>query len=63
MRILDRYILKELLGPFLFGICVFSSILVGTGPLFRIAKYISQYGASLWTCIKLLTSACRELLR
>ena len=55
MRILDRYILKELLGPFLFGICVFSSILVGTGPLFRIAKYISQYGASLWTCIKLLT--------
>ena len=54
MRILDRYILKELLGPFLFGICVFSSILVGTGPLFRIAQYISQYGASVWTCAKLL---------
>ena len=55
MRILDRYILKELLGPFLFGSCVFASILVGTGPLFRIAQYISQYGASLWTCVKLLT--------
>lgn len=55
MRILDRYILKELLGPFVFGICVFASILVGTGPLFRIAQYISQYGASLWTCAKLLT--------
>ena len=55
MRILDRYILKELLGPFFFGICVFASILVGTGPLFRIAQYISQYGASLWTCVKLLT--------
>ena len=55
MRILDRYILKELLGPFVFGICVFASILVGTGPLFRIAQYISQYGASLWTCVKLLT--------
>ncbi|MHC1759686.1 MAG: LptF/LptG family permease [Negativicutes bacterium] len=54
MRILDRYILKELLGPFLFGIAVFASILVGTGPLFRIAQYISQYGASLWTCAKLL---------
>ena len=54
MRILDRYILKELLGPFFFGICVFASILVGTGPLFRIAQYISQYGASLWTCVKLL---------
>jgi len=55
MRILDRYILKELLGPFFFGIAVFASILVGTGPLFRIAQYISQYGASLWTCVKLLT--------
>lgn len=54
MRILDRYILKELLGPFFFGICVFASILVGTGPLFRIAQYISQYGASMWTCAKLL---------
>ena len=54
MRILDRYILKELLGPFFFGICLFASILVGTGPLFRIAQYISQYGASLWTCVKLL---------
>lgn len=54
MRILDRYILKELLGPFFFGIAVFASILVGTGPLFRIAQYISQYGASLWTCVKLL---------
>ena len=38
MRILDRYILKELLGPIFFGICVFASILVGTGPLFRIAS-------------------------
>ena len=55
MRILDRYILKELLGPFFFGICVVASMLVGTGPLFRIAQYISQYGASLWTCAKLLT--------
>ena len=54
MRILDRYILKELLGPFFFGICVFASILVGTGPLFRIAQYMSQYGASVWTCAKLL---------
>ena len=54
MRILDRYILKELFGPFFFGVCVFASILVGTGPLFRIAQYISQYGASLWTCAKLL---------
>src|SRR5665647_104323 len=54
MRILDRYILKELMGPFAFGVGVFASILIGSGPLFRIAQYVSQYGASLWICAKLL---------
>ena len=54
MRILDRYILKELLGPFAFGICVFASILLGAGPLFRIAQYVSQYGAPIWICVKLI---------
>jgi lipopolysaccharide export system permease protein len=53
MRILDKYILKELLGPFVFGICAFSSILVGTGTLFRIAQYITKYGASLTSVAKL----------
>lgn len=53
MRILDKYILKELLGPFIFGICAFSSILLGTGTLFRIAQYITKYGASMTSVIKL----------
>ncbi|HWR40565.1 MAG TPA: LptF/LptG family permease, partial [Patescibacteria group bacterium] len=53
MRILDRYILKELLGPFLFGITAFSSIFIGTGPMFRIAQLVSQYGASVAVVLKL----------
>lgn len=53
MRILDKYILKELLSPFVFGICAFSSILVGTGTLFRIAQYITKYGASLTSVTKM----------
>ena len=53
MRILDKYILKELFGPFIFGICAFSSILVGTGTLFRIAQYITKYGASVASVVKL----------
>jgi len=44
MRILDRYILKELLGPFLFGSCVFASILVGTGPLFALRSMSASMG-------------------
>lgn len=49
MRILDKYILKAFVAPFLFGIFAFTSIFVGTGTLFRIAQYITEYGASLWS--------------
>lgn len=47
MKILDRYILKELLAPFLFGIVAFSSIFVGTDVLFRLARFYTQNGVSL----------------
>ncbi|MEN6412064.1 MAG: LptF/LptG family permease [Veillonellales bacterium] len=53
MRILDKYIIKELMGPFVFGICAFSSVFIGTNTLFRIAQYVTQYGASVTSVIKL----------
>ena len=34
MRILDKYILKELFGPFIFGVAAFSSIFIGSGTLY-----------------------------
>lgn len=53
MRILDRYILKELAGPFIFGICAFSSIFIGTDVLFKMARFITEQGAAVWTVAKL----------
>lgn len=53
MRILDKYIVRELLGPFLFGIAAFSSVFIGTSTLFRIAQYVTKYGASIITVVKL----------
>ena len=53
MRILDKYILKELLGPFFFGIAAFSSIFIGTSTLFKIAQYVTKYGAPITTVVKL----------
>ena len=53
MRILDRYILKETIGTFLFGICAFTAVFVGSGTLFRIAQYITEYGASISAVIRL----------
>ncbi|MBP2646313.1 MAG: permease YjgP/YjgQ family protein, partial [Firmicutes bacterium] len=53
MRILDKYILKELMGPFIFGICAFSSIFIGSSTLFRIAEYVTKYGAPIGMVVRL----------
>lgn len=52
MRILDRYILKEFIGIFLFGVCAFTAVFVGTGTLYRIANLINEYGASAWAIFR-----------
>lgn len=62
MRILDKYILKELLGPFIFGVAAFSSIFIGSGTLYRIAQYITQYGASIPTVVKLFVFSLPEII-
>lgn len=53
MRILDKYILKELIGPLIFGVCAFSSIFIGTSTLSKIADYLTKYGASISSVVKL----------
>lgn len=53
MRILDKYVITELLGPFFFGICAFSSVFVGSSTLLRIAQYVTTYGAGFSSVVKL----------
>ena len=53
MRILDKYIIKEMLGPFAFGVAAFSSIFIGTNVLVKLTKYITQYDAQVLTVAKL----------
>ena len=53
MRILDKYIITELMWPFIFGVCAFSSMFIGGGTMYRIAQYISQFGASTAVVAKL----------
>ena len=49
LRILDKYVLRELLYPFVFGIAAFSSIFIASTMLFKLTQYITKYGASLET--------------
>ena len=62
MRILDKYILKEFLGPFLFGVAAFTSIFLGADTLLKIAGYVTKYGRRHWRPLKYLFLHCRELL-
>ncbi|MGN0941951.1 MAG: LptF/LptG family permease [Selenomonadaceae bacterium] len=53
IRILDKYIFREVFSTFIFGICAFSVVFIGSGTLFRIAQYITEYGASITSVIKI----------
>lgn len=39
LRLLDKYVLQELLYPFFFGVAAFSSIFIASTMLFKITKY------------------------
>lgn len=53
IRILDRYIFREVSQTFIFSICAFTTVFFGSGTLFRIAQYITDYGASFSSVVKL----------
>lgn len=52
-RILNRFIVFELLGPFLFGVMAFTLIMVGGGLLFKLADLIIEKGVSLSVAARL----------
>lgn len=53
IRILDRYIFREVSITFLFGVCAFSAVFIGSGTLYRLASYITEYGAPLPAVLKI----------
>ena len=53
IRILDWYIFREVIMAAAFGICAFSAVFIGSGTLFKIAKLITDYGASVTSIIKI----------
>ena len=53
IRLLDKYIFREVCLAFFFGICGTSAVFVGSGTLFSIAQYITEYGASFGSVVKM----------
>ena len=53
MRLLDRHIFRELIGPFLFGVAAFSSLMFAGKELFQITELLAEYHAPLLKAVKL----------
>lgn len=62
LRILDKYVLRELLYPFVFGIAAFSSIFIASTMLYRITQYITKYGASYDSVARLFMYNLPEII-
>ena len=48
MKLLDRYLMKQIAGPFLFGVIAFVLLFVSANILFKLTELVSQLGLSLW---------------
>ena len=62
MRLLDKYVLKEFLAPFLFGVAAFTAIFLGADTLLKIAGFVSQYGASAISAVKVFILALPRII-
>ena len=62
MRLLDKYTLKEFLGPFLFGVAAFTAIFLGADTLLKIASYVTKYGASPVSALKIFVLALPRIV-
>ncbi len=62
LRLLDKYVLKELLYPFVFGVASFSSIFIASSLLFKVVKYMTNYGAPVGLVAKLFLYSMPEII-
>ena len=62
LRLLDKYVLKELLYPFIFGVASFSSIFIASSLLFKIVQYITTYGAPIPAVARLFFYSLPEIV-
>lgn len=54
MKLLDRHISNELLGPFIFGVAAFTSLMFAGGEIFKITELITEYHAPMIAGLKVL---------
>ncbi|PSB55132.1 permease [Chamaesiphon polymorphus CCALA 037] len=51
---MDRYIVTQLLMPFLFGVCAFSSIVLAVGSLFDLVRQVAEAGLPITVALEVM---------
>jgi lipopolysaccharide export system permease protein len=54
ISVMDRYIITQLLMPFLFGVGAFSSIILAVGSLFDLVRQVTEAGLPLTVAIEVM---------
>ncbi|NJL00697.1 MAG: YjgP/YjgQ family permease [Spirulinaceae cyanobacterium RM2_2_10] len=54
LSILDRYLIGELLPPFLFGVGLFSSLGVAVGMVFDLVRRVTEYGLTVDVALRVM---------
>ena len=49
MKIIDRYLLREMAGPFVFGVLAFVVFFISANILFKLTELVGELGLSMWT--------------
>jgi lipopolysaccharide export system permease protein len=62
VKILDRYIFREMIVPFIFGVVVFTVLFISAGILFQIARMMAEKGASPVQAMKFLGNSIPSIL-
>lgn len=62
MRLLDRYLLRELLEPFLFGLVAFTLILASSMVMFELVRAVVFQGLTLWVAGKIFLLRLPEVM-
>jgi lipopolysaccharide export system permease protein len=62
LRILDRFILSEIAGPFVFGVLIFTMIFVTADLLFQAAKLIIERGVAVGVVARLFLYRLPEVV-
>jgi lipopolysaccharide export system permease protein len=54
LSVMDRYLTRELVMPFLFGVAAFSSVGLAAGALFELIRYVAESGLDIRVALEIL---------